>query len=105
MIKPLRTRIIQILCAVYAFDRDLTNDEPAMSRKIPSILVRHTTSDERKRLASWIRKTFDLTIDWDNDDISNSYDSTIDLLLGLEADSIDDETFLRLCGKTEILLI
>jgi hypothetical protein len=97
----LRTHIIEILCTVYAFDKDLINDEPVMSRKIPSILVRHTTSDERKRLVSWVRKTFGLTINWDKDDINDYYDSTIDLLLGLEADSIDNETFLRLCRETE----
>jgi len=99
--RALRTRIIQVLCALYDFDSSLPNDEPVMSRKIPSILVRHTTSDERKRLATWVRQTFDLTIDWDNDDISEDYDSAVDLLLGVEAESIDDETFLHLCRETE----
>lgn len=49
-------------------------------------------------IAGWVREAFDLDIDWYADNVSEDYDQ---FLLGLEADSIDDETFLRICRETE----
>lgn len=97
----LRSQIIQTLRDVYAFDLSLENDEPRMSEQIPAILTRYTTPSERKTLAAWTRKTFDLDIDWENDDLSEDYNYATSLLLGLENDTIDDETFARLCRETE----
>jgi hypothetical protein len=78
-----------------------SNDEPVMSRRIPTILIRHTTSAERKSLATRIREAFELDITWTIDAISEQYDSIVALLLGLEADTIDDDTFLHICRETE----
>ncbi len=60
------------------------------------MLVRWTTLEERLMIATWVREAFDLDIDWHADDVSDSEDFD-DFLLGLEADTIDDETFLRIC--------
>jgi uncharacterized Zn finger protein len=49
-------------------------------------------------IAGWVRKAFELEIDWSAEDVSEYYDN---LLLGLEADTIDDETFARICRETE----
>lgn len=95
-----RKQIIQTLYDVYDFDSSLENDEPVMSSRVPSMLVRWTTLEERLMIASWIREAFDLDIDWHADDVSDSEDFD-DFLLGLEADTIDDETFLRICRETE----
>ncbi|HVB25798.1 MAG TPA: hypothetical protein VNG51_27925 [Ktedonobacteraceae bacterium] len=95
-----REQIIQTLFDVYEFDSGLYNDEPVMSRPVSPILVRWTTLEERLLIASQLREAFDLQTDWHVDDVSDSEDFN-DLLLGLEADTIDDETFLRLCRETE----
>src|SRR5438067_1110602 len=95
-----RKQIIQTLYAVYDFDSSLENDEPVMSSRVPTMLVRWTTLEERLMIATWVREAFDLDIDWHADDVSESDDFN-DFLLGLEADTIDDETFLRLCHETE----
>ena len=95
-----RKQIIQILYDVYDFDSSLENDEPVMSSRVPSMLVRWTTLEERLMIATWVREAFDLDIDWHADDVSDSEDFD-DFLLGLEADTIDDETFLRICRETE----
>jgi DNA mismatch repair ATPase MutS len=96
-----RTHIIQILCDIYEFDMTLDNDEPVMSSKVPVMLIQHTTSAERKNIAARIRQAFELEIDWHTDEISELYDRWVELLLGLEAETIDDETFLRICRETE----
>ena len=93
-----RRQIIQTLFDIYDFDTSLENDELVMSRRVPPILVRWTTSDERRVIAKWVRETFELDIDWYADDVSEDYD---EFLLGLEADTIDDETFLRISRETE----
>ena len=95
-----RKQIIKTLYDVYDFDSSLENDEPVMSSRVPAMLVRWTTLEERLMIATWVREAFDLDIDWHADDVSDSEDFD-DFLLGLEADTIDDETFLRICRETE----
>ncbi len=93
-----RKQILQMLCDIYEFDLALDNDdELAMSRSVPPVLVRYTTAAERKKLARWLRQTLDLDINWHSSGSSSSYNT---FLLGLEADTIDDETFFRICRKT-----
>jgi len=65
------------------------------------LLVRYTTSEERQMVAGWVREGFDLDVDWYTEDVSEDFYGPIKLLLGLEADTIDDETFLRICRETE----
>jgi len=96
-----RRQILQTLFDVYDFDTSLENDILVMSDKVPAILVRYTTPEERHMIAEWVRETFDLDIDWHTDEVSEDYDDIEVLLLGLEGDTIDDETFLRLCRETE----
>jgi len=93
-----RKQILQLLFDVYEFDSNLQDDTPVMSEKVPTILVRYTTPEERQTIAGWVRKAFELEIDWSTEDVSEVYDN---LLLGLEADTIDDETFARICRETE----
>jgi uncharacterized Zn finger protein len=68
-------------------------------RNIAPILIKYTTPDERLSIAKWLRKTFNLHVDWHKKHISeNDYD---EFLLGIEADTLDDETFLRVCREAE----
>jgi hypothetical protein len=94
-----RQQMIQMLCDAHRFDSELYNDEPVFGRNIAPILIKYTTPDERLLIAKWLRKTFNLYVDWHAKHISeNDYD---EFLLGLEADTLDDETFLRVCRETE----
>jgi uncharacterized Zn finger protein len=52
-------------------------------------------------IAEWVREAFDLDIDWHADDVGELYEDFEVLLLGLEADTIDDETFLRISREME----
>ena len=96
-----RRQILQTLFDVYDFDTSLENDMPVMSDKVPAILVRYSTPEERRMIAEWVREAFDLDIDWHADDVGEDYEDIDVLLLGLEGDTIDDETFLRICRETE----
>lgn len=96
-----RRQILQALFDVYDFDTSLENDMLVMSDKVPAILVRYTTPEERHMIAVWVREAFDLDIDWHADEVSEDYDDIEVLLLGLEGDTMDDESFLRLCRETE----
>ncbi len=95
----MRAKVIQTLSDVHEFDTNLDNDEPVMGREVPRILTRYTTAAERTKIAAWVRKTFDLDINWSSDDLDAGY--VEDFLLGLEADIIDDDTFLRVSRETE----
>lgn len=96
-----RKKILQTLFDVYDVDTSLQNDMPVMSAKVPAILVRYTTPEERRMVAEWVRKAFDLDIDWHAEDVGEDYEDIDVLLLGLEGDTIDDETFLRLSHEME----
>ena len=52
-------------------------------------------------LAGWVREGLENDIDWSAEGVSDDFDSISIFLLGLEADTIDDETFLRLARETE----
>jgi hypothetical protein len=94
-------RILQTLFDVYDFDMILENDMQVMSSKVPAILVRYTTPEERSVVATWVREAFNLDIDWHTYEVEEFAESFEVLLLGLEADGIDDETFLRLSREME----
>jgi hypothetical protein len=96
-----RRPILQTLFDVYDFDTNLENDMPVMSSKVPAILVWYTTQEERRMVAKWVREAFDLDIDWHAHDVGEFYETFEVLLMGLEADSIDDETFLHLSREME----
>lgn len=96
-----RRHILQTLFDVFDFDMSLGNDMQVMSNAVPAILVRYTTPEERSVVAKWVREAFDLDIDWHTYEVEEFADSFEVLLLGLEADNIGDETFLRLCREME----
>ena len=96
-----RKKILKTLFDAYDLDMSLENDMPVMSRKVPAILVRYTTPEERRLVAKWVRKGFDLDIDWQTYEVEDYAQSFEVLLLGLEGDDLDDETLLRLAREME----
>lgn len=96
-----RKKILKTFFDVYDLDMSLENDMPVMSSQVPAILVRYTTPEERRLVAKWVRKGFDLDIDWQTYEVEDYADSFEVLLLGLEGDNLDDETFLRLSREME----
>ncbi len=92
---PARADILPALFAVYQLDRRLGG--MGLSDGIPDLLVEHTTPEERVMVAEWVRDAVSRA--------TGPYDSWKrqaygDLLLALEEDSMDDETFLRICRET-----
>jgi uncharacterized Zn finger protein len=64
---------------------------------VPEILVSKTTPEERKEIAKWTRKIMPKGKDW-----SDGYRREVlgRLLLDLEADTLDDEAYLKICRET-----
>lgn len=94
-----RQQIIKTLREVYTLDSDQDSGDLMMARNVPSILTRYTTPEERVQLAQWLRKTFKLDTDWYNDDVGELYEND-SFLLGLEADTLGDEVFQRVCEES-----
>jgi uncharacterized Zn finger protein len=91
--RELREKIMQVLFSIYEFD--VESGGISIGEDVPDILVEQTTAEERRTIAGWIR-----------DAISESSDSYWSkgvyggFLLDLEEDTLDDETFLRICRET-----
>lgn len=96
-----RKKTLKTLFDVYDLDMGLENDMPMMSGQVPAILVRYTTPEERHMVAKWVRKGFDLDIDWQTYKVEDYAQSFEVLLLGLEGDDLNDEIFLRLSREME----
>ena len=94
-----RKQIIQTLYDVYLFEVEIgIDDVPILSSKVRPILTRYTTSEERNMVAGWLRKKFRLTTNWSLNTVAKN-DNDV-LLLGLEADTLDDEMFLHISRKS-----
>ncbi len=69
-----RRQILQTLFDVYDFDTSLENDMPVMSAKVPAILVRYTTPEERQIIASWVQDALKHKAAWS---ISQPYETLL----------------------------
>lgn len=92
---PAREQILRALLAVYRFDVDFGG--VGLSDEVPDLLVEKTTPDERAAIAGWVRDILPAGSDWSANWHRQTYG---DLLLSLEEDTMDDETFLRVCRET-----
>jgi len=90
-----RATIIEALFAVYQFDNSFGG--VGISDAVPTILVEQTNAAERRAIAGWIRGALPAGDDWHSTYRRQAYG---DFLLGLEADTLDDEAFLRICRET-----
>lgn len=89
----LREKIMQVLFEIIRFD--VESGGIGIGEDAPDILVDHTTAEERRIIASWVRDA--LAESEDRHWSSQVYGG---FLLELEADTLDDETFLRICRET-----
>jgi hypothetical protein len=91
-----RLEILQVLFSVYQWDTIKLGGVGAADC-VPEILVMKTTPDERIEIAKWIREIMPKGDSW-----SNGYHREVlgRLLLDLEADTLDDEAYLKICRET-----
>lgn len=68
-----------------------------MGYEAPTLILENATADERAQVAAWVRaelpKSADYSSSWRRETLGG-------FLLTLEAETMDDETFLRICRET-----
>jgi hypothetical protein len=93
-----RQSILQALFEVIQFDTGLGGF--GLSDAVPGLLVAYASPTERRLVAGWVREAMPERrsgADWSGDYTRKAYGG---ILLQLEADILDDETFLALCRET-----
>lgn len=91
-----REEILNTLWTVYQWDTKMGGY--GAGDDVPTIILGQATSQERQKVAQWVRKALSTTTsDWEK----SAYGG---LLLDLEADTLDDETYLRICRESGRLL-
>ncbi len=85
-----RQPILRTLFEVYCFD--IEQGGSGMSDEVPD-LAEVATPEERRLLAGWVREAMPRGGNWSREEYGG-------FLLDLEADTLDDETFLRVCRET-----
>jgi uncharacterized Zn finger protein len=91
-----RRDLLQALFSLYEWDSVKLGGIGA-SDCVPEILTSRTTADERVEIAKWTRQILPKGTSW-----SNGYHREVlgRLLLDLEADTLDDEAYLKICRET-----
>lgn len=91
-----RLEILQILFSAYQWDTIKLGGVGAADC-VPEILTSQTTPEERVEIAEWTRKILPRGNSW-----SDGYhrETLGRLLLDLESDILDDESYLKLCRET-----
>lgn len=91
-----RLEVLQTLFSVYQWDTIKLGGVGAADC-VPEILVEKTTLDERIEIAKWAREIMPKGNDW-----SAGYHREVlgRLLLDLEADTLEDEAYLKICRET-----
>ena len=95
--KALRERVLRLLFKIETFDTE--QGGIGLGEEIPEMLKQHTTGEERAMIVGWLRAELAKpdTSGWGEKFRNQSYGY---LLLDLQAETIDDETFLRICRET-----
>jgi len=94
--KKKRLEILQVLFSVYRWDSIKLGGVGAADY-VPEILTSKTTPEERVEIAKWAREIMPKGDSW-----SDGYhrEHLGRLLLDLEADTLDDEAYLKICRET-----
>jgi uncharacterized Zn finger protein len=85
-----REAVLRTLFEVVRFDID--QGGIGLSDRVPD-LEEHATAAERRTLAGWVREAMAGAREWSRETLGG-------WLLDLEADTLDDEAFLRVCRET-----
>jgi SWIM zinc finger len=92
----LRQKILRVLFDIYLLDAD--RGGIGLGEDAPTALLEDTTAEERLVIADWLREVIKANSTGEYKKYQNqSYGS---FLLELEADTIDDEAYLRICRET-----
>lgn len=92
---------LQALFAVYR--ADVQQGGISLADAVPAILKGHTTAEERRTVAGWVRGALPRNLLGQQSDQSFDHwqnEAWGALLLTLEGDTLDDESFLRICRET-----
>jgi uncharacterized Zn finger protein len=91
-----RYKILQVLFSAYKWD-SIKMGGIGAADCVPEILTTQTTAEERVEIVKWVRKIMPKGSDW-----SAGYSREVlgRLLLDLEADTLDDESYLKVCRET-----
>ena len=91
-----RIELLQVLFSAFRWDTIKIGGVGAADC-VPEILVEKTTPDERVEIAKWTREVIPKGDSW-----SDGYHRAVlgKLLLDLEADTLDDEAYLKICRAT-----
>jgi hypothetical protein len=95
----LREAIIEAIFGIFVFAMEW--DDLDLDESIPDLLVRQTTTGEKRLITGWVYEHLSPRADLGMEYRRKAYGA---LLLDLEADTLDDEAFLRICRKTGRIL-
>jgi hypothetical protein len=95
--RALRERILQLLFAIYKFDVDAGGI--SLGDESSDVMLNQATAEERHVIAAWVRKAI-ATKDTNNWSDKYSQQWYGGFLLELEAGTLDDEAYLRICRET-----
>ena len=90
-----RENILKALFAIYVWD--VKAGGIGVGENVPDILQEHTIGAERQMISDWIEKIMPGMEDWARQIVGG-------LLLELQSDTIDDETFLQVCRQSGRLI-
>src|SRR6266567_404639 len=91
-----REKIIEVLFDIYQHDLN-AYESHGFATSASDQLVKYTTPLERQTLAEWIR---DVLTDEEEEITGSKRQAYGKFLLDLEKDTLDDETYLRICRET-----
>lgn len=90
-----REAILEALFEIYQLDVDYGGY--GFSDGVPDAILEHATAEERRTVAGWIRDALPTGGDWSAKFHRKAYGA---FLLDLEAETLDDEAYLRICRET-----
>lgn len=98
----LREKILRALVEVYRFDVDFGG--VGLSDGVPDLILKHADDAEKKQIAKWVRTAMKTSRRAGNE-LSDNWRRQAygGFLLQSEANTLDDEAYLRLCRETRRL--
>ncbi len=92
---PARDAIVRTLFDVY--QADMEHGGIDLGDGVPETLIAQTTKAERETVARWVREALPTGAEWSDSWRREGYGG---LLLGLEAEDLDDASYIRVCRET-----